>query len=83
MMSWRSYSDLIAYLPHAVPSIGFGVCALLLTLFLIQRAIPRGQWQFGRMKDGQLVPDISAPRRASQHENRFERCYTAGGAAFT
>jgi iron(III) transport system permease protein len=32
--------DFIAFLPHAIPSIVFGVGALLLTLFVLQRAIP-------------------------------------------
>ena len=36
----RAAFDFIAFLPHAVPSIVFGVGALLLTLFVIQRALP-------------------------------------------
>ena len=32
--------DFIAFLPHAIPSIVFGVGALLLTLFVLQRALP-------------------------------------------
>jgi iron(III) transport system permease protein len=36
----RGSFDFIAFLPHAVPSIVFGVGALLLTLFVIQRALP-------------------------------------------
>ena len=32
--------DFIAFLPHAVPHIVFGVGALLFTLFVLQRAIP-------------------------------------------
>jgi iron(III) transport system permease protein len=36
----RAGFDLIAFLPHAVPSMVFGVGALLLTLFVIQRAVP-------------------------------------------
>jgi iron(III) transport system permease protein len=36
----RDGFDFIAFLPHAVPSIIFGVGALLLTLFVIQRAVP-------------------------------------------
>ena len=36
----RAGFDFIAFLPHAVPSIVFGVGALLLTLFVIQRAVP-------------------------------------------
>src|SRR5580704_13624609 len=36
----RSGFDFVAFLPHAVPSIVFGVGALLLTLFVIQRALP-------------------------------------------
>jgi len=35
----RAGFDFIAFLPHAVPSIIFGVGALLLTLFVIQRAL--------------------------------------------
>jgi iron(III) transport system permease protein len=36
----RGGFDFIAFLPHAVPSIVFGVGALLLTLFVLQRALP-------------------------------------------
>ena len=36
----RAGLDFIAFLPHAVPSIIFGVGALLLTLFVLQRALP-------------------------------------------
>jgi iron(III) transport system permease protein len=36
----RGSFDFIAFLPHAVPSIVFGVGALLLTLFVLQRALP-------------------------------------------
>ena len=36
----RAAFDFIAFLPHAVPSIVFGVGALLLTLFVLQRALP-------------------------------------------
>jgi iron(III) transport system permease protein len=36
----RGLFDFIAFLPHAVPSIIFGVGALLLALFVIQRAVP-------------------------------------------
>ena len=36
----RAGFDFIAFLPHAVPSIVFGVGALLLTLFVLQRALP-------------------------------------------
>ena len=36
----RAGFDFVAFLPHAVPSIVFGVGALLLTLFVIQRALP-------------------------------------------
>jgi iron(III) transport system permease protein len=36
----RGIFDFIAFLPHAVPSIVFGVGALLLALFVIQRAVP-------------------------------------------
>ena len=32
--------DFIAFLPHAIPSIVFGVGALLLTLFVLRRALP-------------------------------------------
>ncbi len=39
-VSGRGFFDFIAFLPHAVPSIVFGVGALLLTLFVIQRAVP-------------------------------------------
>jgi iron(III) transport system permease protein len=36
----RGSFDFIAFLPHAVPSVVFGVGALLLTLFVIQRELP-------------------------------------------
>jgi len=36
----RAGFDFIAFLPHAVPSIIFGVGALLVTLFVVQRALP-------------------------------------------
>ncbi len=36
----RGAFDFIAFLPHAVPSIVFGVGALLLTLYVLQRALP-------------------------------------------
>jgi iron(III) transport system permease protein len=36
----RRIFDLIAFLPHAVPSIVFGVGALLLTLYLVQPVLP-------------------------------------------
>jgi iron(III) transport system permease protein len=36
----RNWFDFIAFLPHAVPSVVFGVGALLLTLFVFQRAVP-------------------------------------------
>lgn len=36
----RSIFDLIAFLPHAVPNIVFGVAALLLALFLIDQVVP-------------------------------------------
>jgi iron(III) transport system permease protein len=36
----RAGFDFIAFLPHAVPSIVFGVGALLITLFVIQRTVP-------------------------------------------
>jgi iron(III) transport system permease protein len=36
----RAAFDFVAFLPHAVPSIVFGVGALLLTLFVLQRALP-------------------------------------------
>jgi len=36
----RGAFDFIAFLPHAVPSIIFGVGALLLALFVVQQAVP-------------------------------------------
>jgi iron(III) transport system permease protein len=36
----RAGFDFIAFLPHAVPSIVFGVGSLLLTLYVLQRAVP-------------------------------------------
>jgi iron(III) transport system permease protein len=36
----RGVFDFIAFLPHAVPSIVFGVGALLIALFVLQRALP-------------------------------------------
>jgi len=37
---WRNAFDFIAFLPHAVPSIIFGVGALLITLYVVQGALP-------------------------------------------
>jgi iron(III) transport system permease protein len=37
---WRNAFDFIAFLPHAVPNVIFGVGALLLTLYVLQRALP-------------------------------------------
>jgi iron(III) transport system permease protein len=36
----RAGFDFVAFLPHAVPSIIFGAGALLLTLFVLQKAVP-------------------------------------------
>jgi iron(III) transport system permease protein len=36
----RAVFDFIAFLPHSVPSIVFGVGALLLTLYVLQKALP-------------------------------------------
>ena len=36
----RGVFDFIAFLPHAVPNIIFGVGALLVTLYVLQRAVP-------------------------------------------
>ena len=36
----RAAFDFVAFLPHAVPSIIFGTGALLLTLFVLQKAVP-------------------------------------------
>ncbi len=36
----RSWFDFIAFLPHAVPSIVFGVGVLLITLFVVQPVVP-------------------------------------------
>jgi iron(III) transport system permease protein len=36
----RSWFDFIAFLPHAVPNIVFGIGALLFALFIVQDAIP-------------------------------------------
>jgi Alpha/beta hydrolase domain len=46
------------------------------------RIIPRDQWQFGRMKDGQLVPDISALylKGGYQPGHFYELSYEAKGA---
>jgi hypothetical protein len=46
------------------------------------RAIARDQWQFGRMKDGQLVPDVSALylKDGYQPGHVYELSYEAKGA---
>src|SRR5260221_459290 len=46
------------------------------------RTIARDQWQFGRMKDGQLVPDISALYLKGGYEpgHFYELSYEAKGA---
>jgi iron(III) transport system permease protein len=36
----RSFFDFVAFLPHAIPNIIFGVGALLVTLYVLQRVIP-------------------------------------------
>src|SRR4029077_6139957 len=36
----RAGFDFVAFLPHAVPSIVFSVGALLITLYVLQRALP-------------------------------------------
>ena len=36
----RNWFDFVAFLPHAVPSVVFGVGALLLTLYVFQKAVP-------------------------------------------
>ncbi|MDF2114907.1 iron ABC transporter permease [Roseiarcaceae bacterium H3SJ34-1] len=36
----RAFFDFVAFLPHAIPSIIFGVGALLVTLYVLQRAVP-------------------------------------------
>jgi iron(III) transport system permease protein len=36
----RAFFDFVAFLPHAVPNIIFGVGALLVTLYVLQRAVP-------------------------------------------
>jgi iron(III) transport system permease protein len=36
----REIFDFVAFLPHAVPSIVFGVGALLIVLYVVQRAVP-------------------------------------------
>jgi iron(III) transport system permease protein len=37
---WRSSFDFIAFLPHAIPNIIFGVGALLIALYVLQGAVP-------------------------------------------
>jgi iron(III) transport system permease protein len=37
---WRAGFDFVAFLPHAVPSIIFAVGALLITLYVVQGAVP-------------------------------------------
>jgi hypothetical protein len=46
------------------------------------RIIPRDEWQFGRMKDGQLAPDISALylKDGYQPGHAYELSYEAKGA---
>jgi hypothetical protein len=46
------------------------------------RTIARDQWQFGRMKDGQLVPDISALHLTDGYQpgHVYELSYEAKGA---
>jgi Alpha/beta hydrolase domain len=46
------------------------------------RAIPRDQWQFGRVKDGEIVPDISALylKGGYQPGHVYEVSYEARGA---
>src|SRR3977135_1327286 len=46
------------------------------------RTIPRDQWQFGRVKDGEIVPDISALylKGGYQPGHVYEVSYEAKGA---
>ncbi len=39
-LRWRAVFDFFAFLPHAVPGIIFGVGALLVALFVVDKAIP-------------------------------------------
>lgn len=39
-LCFRTWFDVVAFLPHAVPSIVFGVGALLLALFVIEQIVP-------------------------------------------
>jgi iron(III) transport system permease protein len=39
-IAMRAAFDVVAFLPHAIPSIIFGVGALLITLYVFQRAVP-------------------------------------------
>ncbi len=39
-LAFRAAFDVIAFLPHAIPNIIFGVGTLLVTLYVLQRAVP-------------------------------------------
>ena len=53
------YADTTGY-PPLDPSSPMNMLTVRDGFVATPRIIPRDQWQFGRMKDGQLVPDISA-----------------------
>jgi iron(III) transport system permease protein len=37
---WRAVFDLIAFLPHAIPNVIFGIAALLVALFVLDKVVP-------------------------------------------
>jgi iron(III) transport system permease protein len=39
-LAWRGWFDFIAFLPHAMPNIIFGVGVLLIALFVLQSVVP-------------------------------------------
>jgi hypothetical protein len=75
------YADTTRYPPVAPASAGNTLTAR--DGFLgAPRIIPRDQWQFGRLKEGQVVPDISALyfKAGFQPGHVYELSYEAKGA---
>jgi hypothetical protein len=75
------YADTTAY-PPLDPSSPMNMLTVRDGFLGAPRSIARDQWQFGRIKDGQLVPDISALylKDGFQPGHVYELSYEAKGA---
>jgi hypothetical protein len=76
------YADTIHY-PPLDPASAANTLTVRDGFLAHPQVIPRDQWQFGRMKDGQIVSDISALylRGGYQPGHVYELSYDAKGAA--